>query len=110
MIQYYLHIRKDHPPQKKYNALQKLAYTSTPLIALGAILSGMSIYWPVQFSWLAAIFGGYDNARVFHFIFMASFVFFVAGHLMMVVIAGWGNFFSIFTGKMRMPPEQVPDL
>ena len=59
MIQYYLRVRKDHPPQKKYNALQKLAYSTNILLALGAILTGLCIYWPVQFSWLASIFGKY---------------------------------------------------
>src|SRR5712692_3339788 len=74
MIQYYLRIRKEHPPHKKYNALQKLAYTTVPLLALGGIVSGIAIYWPVQFSPIASLFGGYDKARVFHFIFMGALV------------------------------------
>ena len=98
MIRYYLRIRKDHPPAGKYNALQKLAYSSIPLLALGIILSGISIYWPVQFSGVASFFGGYDVARYWHFIFMSAFVLFVLGHLLMVFIAGWGNFVSIITG------------
>jgi thiosulfate reductase cytochrome b subunit len=110
MIQFYLRLRKDHPPQKKYNALQKLAYTSVAIVALVAICSGISIYWPVQFSWVASIFGGYDTARVIHFLAMTSLVFFFLGHVVMVSLAGWGNFFSMFTGRLRMSPEQVPNL
>ena len=102
MIQYYLRIRKQHPPAGKYNALQKLAYTSVVFVALGAILSGMSIYWPVQFSWIALVFGGYDTARIWHFIFAATFVFFLGGHLMMVAIAGWSNFVSMVTGWKKV--------
>jgi thiosulfate reductase cytochrome b subunit len=61
----------------------------------------MSLYWPVQFSPLASLFGGYDTARVWHFIFAAGFVFFFAGHMLMVIIAGWSNFLSIITGWKR---------
>jgi thiosulfate reductase cytochrome b subunit len=101
MIQYYLRVRKEHPPVTKYNALQKLAYTSMPLLALGSILTGVSIYWPVQFSFITSLFGGYDTARGWHFFFTTSFVFFFLGHLIMVTIAGWSNFVSMITGWKR---------
>jgi thiosulfate reductase cytochrome b subunit len=102
MILYYMRVRKDHPPVKKYNALQKLAYTTIPLLGVGSVLSGMSLYWPVQFNWLADLFGGYDVARIWHFCFNALFVLFFAGHLVMVVIAGWSNFASMITGWKRV--------
>ncbi len=98
MILFYLRIRKKHPPQEKYNPLQKLAYTSVPLLAVGGILSGIALYLPVQFHWIAAIFGGYDAARIFHFLFMSALVLFFGGHILMVVIAGWDNFVSMITG------------
>lgn len=101
MIQYYLRIRRAHPPAGKYNPLQKLAYTSIPFAAAGSILTGMSLYWPVQFGGIASLFGGYDTARIWHFVFMAGFVVFLAGHLLMVIIAGWPNFASIITGWKR---------
>jgi len=98
MVLYYLRLRKDPPPQGKYNSLQKLAYTTVPLLALGAILTGVAIYWPVQFSGLTRLFGQYDTARLLHFLFMAGLVFFFLGHLVMVAIAGWANFVSMVTG------------
>lgn len=101
MIQYYMRIRKEHPPVRKYNPLQKLAYTSVAFIGLGSLLTGLSLYWPVQFSGLASIFGGYDTARIWHFCFTMSFLLFIVGHIMMVVIAGWWNFVSIITGWKR---------
>ncbi len=105
MIRYYLGLRRDHPVSGKYNALQKLAYSSTAALAAGAILSGMGIYWPVQFRWITWMFGGYDTARVWHFLFMASIVFFFLGHLVMVGIAGRANLVSIFTGWKRLDKE-----
>jgi thiosulfate reductase cytochrome b subunit len=101
MIRYYLRLRKDHPPVGKYNALQKLAYTVIPLAGLGSVLSGIALYWPVQFSGIASLFGGYDTARILHFLFTASFVSFFIGHLVMVALAGWWNFVSILTGWKR---------
>jgi len=98
MIAYYLRIRKQHPPVKKYNALQKLAYSTVPLIALGAIVTGIAIYWPVQFGWITRLFGNYDTARVWHFLFMAAIVLFFFGHIVMVLLAGWRNFLSMITG------------
>ncbi|MFI5253255.1 MAG: cytochrome b/b6 domain-containing protein [Bacteroidota bacterium] len=107
MIKYYLRIRKDHPPQKKYNPLQKLAYTFIPLAGIGSILTGMAIYWPGQFSFITALFGNYNYARGWHFFFMLILVFFIAGHLLMVAIAGWYNFLSIFTGWKKIPLVDV---
>ena len=98
MILYYLRVRREHPPAGKYNPLQKLAYTSIPFAGLGSVLTGMSLYWPVQFAPLASLFGGYDTARIWHFIFTAGFTFFFMGHILMVIIAGWSNFVSIITG------------
>jgi thiosulfate reductase cytochrome b subunit len=103
MILYYLRFRKKRPPQKKYNALQKLAYTLVPLLALGGILSGIAIYWPVQFSGMTSLFGGYETARLWHFICMSALVLFFAGHLLMVAIAGWDNFLSMITGWRKVP-------
>lgn len=101
MIQYYLRLGKEHPPHKKYNALQKLAYTVVPLLALGTVLSGLAIYWPVQLSGVTKLFGGYETARKWHFIFTMSIVLFTVGHLTMVAISGWDNFLSIITGWKR---------
>lgn len=101
MIRYYLRLKKQHPPSGKYNSLQKLAYTTIPLAALGSLVSGIALYWPVQFSGIASLFGGYDAARKLHFFFSSLLVLFFFGHLMMVALAGWSNFLSIFTGWKR---------
>lgn len=108
MIQYYIRVRKDHPPVKKYNSLQKLAYSSVALLGVGSVMTGIAIYWPVQFGFVDAVFGGYDAARAWHFFFMLSIVFFFCGHIFMVIISGWSNFVSIITGWKRL--SEKPDL
>ena len=108
MIKYYLRIQKEHPTTKKYNALQKSAYTAIPLIALGSILTGIAIYWPVQFQFVTKMFGNYDIARYWHFVFMAALVLFFFGHLFMVAIAGWWNFVSMITGWKKTAAPAKP--
>lgn len=103
MIGYYLRIVRVHPASGKYNALQKLAYTSIILIAAGVVASGAAIYWPVQFQQMTSLFGEYEAARVWHFAFMAALVLFFAGHLVMVAVSGWNNFLSMITGWKRLP-------
>jgi Ni/Fe-hydrogenase b-type cytochrome subunit len=98
MVKYYLRIRREHPAITKYNALQKLTYTLLPLLAVASILTGIAIYWPVQFSGITGFFGGYESARLWHFIFTAAFVAFFAGHIVLVAISGWSNFVSMITG------------
>ena len=39
---YYLRLRKEHPPQGKHNALQKVAYTSIVLLGALSVLTGFA--------------------------------------------------------------------
>ena len=107
MIQHYLRIRRQHPPVRKYNPLQKLAYTSVVFLGFGSLLTGVAIYWPVQFSKVTALFGGYDTARGWHFFFTLSFILFFLGHIFMVAISGWWNFVSIITGWKKSTASDV---
>jgi Ni/Fe-hydrogenase b-type cytochrome subunit len=90
-----------------YNPLQKLAYTSAILLGVLSVLTGIAIWKPVQFSWLAWLMGGFHLARVWHFVVMWAMVFFVVGHLVMVVIHGWNNFVSMLTG-WKTDPDYTP--
>ncbi len=47
-----LHIRKMLPPQDKYNAVQRIAYTSIIVMGFGSLITGLAVYKPVQFYWL----------------------------------------------------------
>ena len=93
-----LHIRKMIPPQKKYNAAQRIAYTSIIFMALGSLITGLAIYKPVQFYWLTWLCGGYRAARIEHFILTIGYVLFFVIHIVQVVLAGWNNFRSVVTG------------
>ncbi len=83
---YYLRIRKKAPDQGLYNGLQRLAYSTAILLAVISVLSGLAIYKPIQESWLAALFGGYDSARAIHLLSLALLALFTLFHLIMVAI------------------------
>ena len=42
-----LHIKRGLPPQGKYNAAQRIAYTSIIIMGLGSVITGLAIYKPV---------------------------------------------------------------
>ena len=99
-----LHLRKSAPPQKKYNAAQRIAYTGIIIMGLGSVLTGLSIYKPVQFHTLCSLLGGYEWARAEHFILTILFVLFFVVHVAQVILAGWNNFRSMVTGLDVLRP------
>lgn len=95
---YDLHLRKEAPPQRKYNAAQRISYTAIIVMGLGSLLTGLAIYKPVQFGWLTFLFGGYQMARFFHFWITVGYVVFFAVHIAQVIRTGWNNFRAMVIG------------
>ncbi|HWJ30443.1 MAG TPA: cytochrome b/b6 domain-containing protein, partial [Flavisolibacter sp.] len=93
-----LHIRKEMPPQTKYNAAQRIAYTAIIIMGSCSLITGLSIYKPVQFGWLVNLLGGYGAARIEHFILTIGYCLFFLIHIIQVILAGWRNFRSMVTG------------
>src|SRR5882724_2485620 len=82
----------------KYNALQRAAYFSVPVAGCLSVATGWAIHKPVQFHWLAAIFGGYRSARVWHFWVMWVYILFVVPHVILVFADGWDTLRSMIVG------------
>jgi thiosulfate reductase cytochrome b subunit len=93
-----LHIKKGLPPQKKYNAAQRIAYTAVIVLGFFIIITGLAIYKPTQLYWLCAMLGGYEWARIEHFTITILFVLFFLVHILQVILAGWNNFRGMLTG------------
>ncbi|MEO5501136.1 MAG: cytochrome b/b6 domain-containing protein [Ginsengibacter sp.] len=103
-----LKIRKSLPPQKKYNAAQRIAYTIVIFMGLGSILTGLSIYKPTQFHTLTYLLGGYEWARIEHFTLTILFCLFFLVHIVQVALAGWNNFQSMVTGLFVLEKNVIP--
>ena len=107
MIRHYFFFGRKPPQTEAYNPLQKMAYTSAILLGALSFLTGIVLFNPVQFSFLASLMGGFHWARVWHFGVLGALVLFVVGHLVMVVLHGWNNFMSMLSGWKR-DPEYLP--
>jgi thiosulfate reductase cytochrome b subunit len=75
-----------HDDLTKYNNVQKLLYAGIIVVGILIVLSGLSIWKPVQLQWLTALFGGYAVARYVHFICMAGIVAFMVVHVALAVL------------------------
>jgi thiosulfate reductase cytochrome b subunit len=75
-----------HDDLSKYNYVQKLLYAGVIVVGVLIVLSGLSIWKPVQLQWLTALFGGYDAARYVHFICMALIVAFIVVHVALALL------------------------
>lgn len=104
-----LHLRKTAPAQGKYNAAQKIAYSSIIVMGIGSILTGLAIYKPVQLEWLCAVFGGYTMARIIHFALTIGYVLFFLVHLFQVIRAGWNNFRAMITGFEVVKTKEIAE-
>jgi thiosulfate reductase cytochrome b subunit len=106
---YDLHLKKQLPPQEKYNAAQQITYTAIALMGVGSVLTGLAIYKPTQLAWLATLFGGYEAARFIHFALTIGYVVFFIIHILQVIRAGWQNFQSMITGyELERAPGTLP--
>jgi thiosulfate reductase cytochrome b subunit len=75
-----------HDDLTRYNYVQKLLYAGIIVVGVFIVLSGLSMWKPVQLHWLVALFGGYDVARYVHFFCMAAIVAFMVVHVALALL------------------------
>ena len=75
-----------HDDLTRYNYVQKLLYAGIIVVGVVIVLSGLSIWKPVQLQYLTALFGVYDVARYVHFICMSAIVAFLIVHVALAVL------------------------
>jgi thiosulfate reductase cytochrome b subunit len=93
-----LRLSKKPLPRRKFNGAQQIAYTSIILMGAGSMITGLAIWKSVQFSWLTAMLGGYQAARLEHFLLTLGYVGFFLLHITQVIRAGWNNLRAMVTG------------
>ena len=89
-----------HDDLAVYNAAQRAAYLALIVIGVIMVLSGLAVWKPVQLDWFAAVFGGYEGARLVHFIGMSLLVLIVAGHVVMALLVP-RTLPTMITGRAR---------
>ncbi len=83
-----------------YNAVQKAAYIGVLLAIVLTIVSGAVVWKPVQLQEMGILLGGYEGARLVHFLGMTAICAFIVLHLTLValvpstlipMIVGWAR-------------------
>ena len=75
-----------HDDLTKYNYVQKLLYAGIIVVGIVIVLSGLSIWKPVQLHWLVSAVRRLSTARYVHFICMAAIFAFLVVHVVLAVL------------------------
>jgi thiosulfate reductase cytochrome b subunit len=75
-----------HNDLSTYNYVQRLLYAGIIVVGILIVLTGLSIWKPVQLHWLVMLFGDYPTARVIHFACMALICAFLVVHVALALL------------------------
>ena len=81
-----LRFRLRHDDLSHYNAVQKVLYLGVMAIGVLIVISGLSLWKPVQFSELSGLFGSFQTIRLVHFFCMAAIVAFILVHVTLALL------------------------
>jgi len=81
-----LHLKIAHEDITHYNAVQKLLYIVVIIAGAAQVITGLAIWKPIQFSGLVSLLGGFQSARLLHFLGMAVIVGFLIVHVALAVL------------------------
>ena len=76
-----LQLKIAHDDITRYNAVQKLLYIVVIGAGISQVVTGLAIWKPIQFYFLIDVLGGFQAARVEHFLGMAVIVGFLIVHV-----------------------------
>ena len=97
-----LHFRIAHEDLTTYNAVQKLLYVVVIVAGVLQVVTGLAIWKPVQFSGITDLFGGFQGARLVHFLGMAVIVGFLVAHVALAFLVP-STLWAMLTGGPRLP-------
>lgn len=75
-------------PNRRIYAWHRIVYTSIIPILLLAIFTGVGMYKPAQFGWIAEFFGGWFALRTLHFLTVPAVLVFAIAHSLLALKAG----------------------
>ena len=99
-----LHLRIAHEDLTTYNAVQKLLYIVVILAAVSQVVTGLAIWKPIQFSGLVSMLGGFQGARVIHFVGMSVIVGFLIVHVLLSLLVPQ-TLWAMLAGGPRVGPS-----
>ena len=99
-----LHLKISHEDLTTYNAVQKVLYIVVILAAFSQVVTGLAIWKPIQFSGLVSLLGGFQSARVIHFLGMSTIVGFLVVHVLLSLLVP-RTLWAMLTGGPRVGPS-----
>ena len=97
-----LHFHVEHNDLTTYNAVQKVLYILAILGGVAQVVTGLAIWKPVQFSGLVWLLGGFQGARLVHFLGMAGLVGFLIIHVALALLVPQ-TLWAMLSGGPRVP-------
>jgi len=97
-----LHLHVAHEDLTTYNAVQKVLYIVVILAGASQVVTGLAIWKPVQFQALTGLLGGFQAARVIHFLGMSVIVGFLLVHVALSLLVPQ-TLWAMLTGGPRLP-------
>jgi thiosulfate reductase cytochrome b subunit len=101
-----LHFKIEHHDLTVYNAVQKLLYIIVVLAGISQVVTGLCIWKPIQFSFAVALLGGFQAARIEHFVGMSVIVGFLVVHVALSLLVP-RTLWAMLSGGPRLPPRRV---
>jgi thiosulfate reductase cytochrome b subunit len=89
-----------------YNGVQRLLYMGVIIVICLAVVTGLSIWKPVQLGWLTGLFGGYPVAHTIHLTMMVLIVGFLFIHLALVAL--FPRTLVSMLAPVRSEPDNAP--
>ena len=75
-----------HEDLTVYNAVQKILYLVVILAGITQVITGLAVWKPIQLAWLVDLFGGFQGARLLHFLGMSVIALFLLVHVALAVL------------------------
>ncbi len=97
-----LRLKLGHEDISIYNPVQKLLYIGILCTLALIVLSGLAIWKPVQFQVLTVLFGGFQGARLVHFLCMSAISGFILIHVSLALLVP-STLAAMITGRARVP-------
>jgi len=90
-----------HEDLTVYNAVQKLLYIVVIFAGISQVITGLAVWKPIQFSGLAELLGGFQGARLLHFLGMAVITGFLIVHVALSLLVP-STLWAMLTGGPRL--------
>jgi thiosulfate reductase cytochrome b subunit len=100
-----LRFKIEHEDITVYNAVQKVLYIGVILVGIVQVVTGLAIWKPVQFSGLVWLLGGFQSARVLHFLGMALIFGFLIVHVVLAMLVP-KTLWAMLAGGPRIGPSR----